>query len=75
MSHRIGERPWRSSGQPTPFITFCQVARSNNTITRRIESMGRIWENRFTKIIVLLPHTGLAIDESTDATSEAQLLV
>ena len=25
MSHRIGERPWRSSGQPTPFITFCQV--------------------------------------------------
>ena len=25
MSHGIGERPWRSSGQPTPFITFCQV--------------------------------------------------
>ena len=25
MSHRIGERPWRSSGQPTRFITFCQV--------------------------------------------------
>ena len=29
------------------------VALSNNTITRRIESMGRIWENRFTTIFVL----------------------
>jgi len=22
VSHRIGEGPWRSSSQPTPFITF-----------------------------------------------------
>ena len=25
VSHRIGEGPWRSSSQPTPFITFCVV--------------------------------------------------
>jgi len=25
VSHTIGEGPWRSSSQPTPFITFCTV--------------------------------------------------
>jgi len=25
VSYRIGERSWRSSSQPTPFITFWQV--------------------------------------------------
>ena len=30
MSYRIGERPWRSSSQPTPFITFRQVLRNNS---------------------------------------------
>jgi len=29
------------------------VALGNNTITRRIKNMGRIWENRFTTIFVL----------------------
>jgi len=30
MSDRIGERPWRSSSQPTPFIIFWQVLRNNS---------------------------------------------
>ena len=30
MSYRIGERPWRSSSQPTPFIPFRQVLRNNS---------------------------------------------
>jgi len=26
VSHyRIGERPWQSSSQPTPIVTFCSV--------------------------------------------------
>jgi len=30
VSHRIGEGHWRSSSQPTPFITFWQVLRNNS---------------------------------------------
>ena len=30
MSYRIGERPWRSSSQPTPFIIFWQVLTNNS---------------------------------------------
>ena len=30
MSYRTGERPWRSSSQPTPFIIFWQVLRNNS---------------------------------------------
>jgi len=30
VSYRIGERLWRSAGQPTPFITFWQVLRNNS---------------------------------------------
>jgi len=30
VSYRTGERPWRSSSQPTPFIIFWQVLRNNS---------------------------------------------
>ena len=30
LSYRIDERPWRTYGQPTPFITFWQVLRNNS---------------------------------------------
>jgi len=30
VSHKIGERPWRSSCQPTPFITFWTVLKNNS---------------------------------------------
>jgi len=30
VSYRIGERPWRSSSQPTPFVIFGQVLRNNS---------------------------------------------
>jgi len=29
VSHRIDEGPWRSSGQPIPFITFLKVLKNN----------------------------------------------
>jgi len=28
VSYRIGEGPWRSSSQPTPFITFWKVLKT-----------------------------------------------
>jgi len=30
VSHRIGERPWRSSCQPSLFETFWQVVENNS---------------------------------------------
>ena len=35
MSYRIGERPWRSSSQPTSFITFWQVLRNNSCTSNK----------------------------------------
>jgi len=35
VSYRIGERPWRSSIQPTPFIIFEQVLRNNSWRSNR----------------------------------------
>jgi len=51
------------------------VALSNNTITRRIESMGKDLREQIYEYFRSSPYTALAIDESTDITSEAQLLV
>jgi len=51
------------------------VALSNNTITRRIESMGKDLREQIYEDFRSSPYTVLAIDESTDSTSEAQLLV
>ena len=42
MSHRIGERPWRSSGQPTSFITFCQVNDSESSLESLIVTRGEL---------------------------------
>jgi len=30
VSHKVGEGPWRSSSQPSPFITFWQVLENNS---------------------------------------------
>jgi len=30
LSHKIGEGQWWSSGQPSPFITFCQVLKNSS---------------------------------------------
>jgi len=35
MCHRIGERPWQSSSQPTPFISFWQLLRNNSWRSNR----------------------------------------
>ena len=51
------------------------VALSNNTITRRIESMGKDLREQIYEDFRSSPYTALAMDESTDITSEAQLLV
>ena len=34
MSYRIGERPWRSSGQPTPYVTSPSL--NNADVTTQI---------------------------------------
>ena len=51
------------------------VALTNNTITRRIESVGEDLREQIYEDFHSSPYTALAIDESTDITSEAQLLV
>ena len=51
------------------------VALSNNTITRRIESMGKDFRQQIYEDFCSTPYTALAIDESTNITSEAQLLM
>jgi len=51
------------------------VALSNNMIPRRIASMGKDLREQIHKDLRSSPYTALAIDESTDITSEAQLLV
>jgi len=51
------------------------VALSNNTITRRIECMGKDLREQIYEDFRPSPCTALAIDESTDIASEAQLLV
>jgi len=51
------------------------VALSNNAITRRIESMGKDLREQIYEDFCSSPYAALAIDESTDITSEAQLLV
>ena len=50
------------------------VALSNN-ITCRIESMGKDLREQIYEDFRSSPYTALAIDESTDITTEAQLLV
>ena len=51
------------------------VALSNNAISRRIESMGKDLRERIYEDFRTSPCTALAVDESTDIPSEAQLLV
>jgi len=51
------------------------VALSNNTINRRIESMGKDLREQIYEDFRSSPCTALAIDESTDIASEAQLSV
>ena len=51
------------------------VALSNNTITRRIENMADDLREQIYNDFRSSRYTALAIDESTDITSEAQLLV
>jgi len=51
------------------------AALSNNTITRTIESMGKDLRIQIYEDFRSSPCKALAIDESTDITSEAQLLV
>jgi len=51
------------------------VALSNNTITRRIESMGKDLREQNYEDFRSSPYTALAIEESTDITSEVQLSV
>ena len=48
---------------------------SNNTITRRIESLGKDLREQIYEDFRSKPYTALAIDKSTDITSEVQLLV
>ena len=51
------------------------VVPSNNTIIRRIESRGKGLREQIYDDFRSSPYTALAIDEATDITSEAQLLV
>jgi len=51
------------------------VALSNNMITRRVESMGKDLREEIYEDFRSSLYTALAIDESTDITSEAQLLL
>jgi len=51
------------------------VALGSNTITRRVESMGKDLREQIYEDYRSSPCTALAIDESTDIASEAQLLV
>ena len=51
------------------------AALSDNTITRRIESIGKDLREQIYEDFRSSPYTTLAIDESTDITSEAQFLV
>jgi len=51
------------------------AALSNNTITRRIESMGKDLRHQIYEDFRSSPYTALSIDVFTDITSEAQLLV
>jgi len=51
------------------------VALSNDTITRRFESMGKDLREQIYEDFRSSRCTALAIDESTDIASEAQLLV
>jgi len=47
VSYRIGERPWRSSSQPTPFIIFWQVLRNNRwTSNKHNEKKNKIKKKR-----------------------------
>ena len=48
---------------------------SNNTITRRTESLGKDLREQIYEDFRSKPYTALAIDKSTDIKSEVQLLV
>jgi len=61
--------------QKTVRDAIAGVALSSNTITRRIESMGKDLREQIYDDFRSSPYITLAIDESTDITSEAQLLV